>query len=60
MYRNRCYRGSIRGFFVVRDTASLEIITELMGPRKDYVMKGQEVVELTIKQNLSHMELPLC
>jgi hypothetical protein len=28
-------------FFAVRGTASLGIITERMGPRKDYVMKGQ-------------------
>jgi hypothetical protein len=28
--------------------------------RKGYVMKDKEVVEVTVQQNLRHMELPLC
>jgi hypothetical protein len=29
-------------------------------PRQEYVMKGQGIVGVTVKLNLSHMELPLC
>jgi hypothetical protein len=29
-------------------------------PSKGHVMKGQKIVEVTVKQNLSHMELPVC
>jgi hypothetical protein len=36
------------------------VIIEGKGSKEEYVMKGQEVVGLTVKQKLSHMELPLC
>jgi hypothetical protein len=31
-----------------------------MNPKKVYLMKGEEVVELTVQLHLSHMELLLC
>jgi hypothetical protein len=29
-------------------------------PRNEYVMKGQEIMKVTVKLNPSHMDLPLC